>query len=113
MYQIDASVISQVLLQLLVLAILVEACVEVVKGIVPDRYLTPQLKKQMALGVGMLIALASPYTLFPGGPVAFQVVGKVLAGALLGRGSNVIHDLLRILRGYSEQVVSKARSLGL
>lgn len=102
------DVITDVLVQILILAVIAEAVVEVIKTLIPARYLTSELKQQISVATGVTLAMVSPFTLFPGGAIAFQVAGKLLVGLLIGRGSNGIHDLIKILRGLAQILASKA-----
>ena len=61
---------------------------------------TPQRRKLGAIVVGIGVALLTNTNIFEllGIPIAYDVIGVVLTGVLLGRGSNYIHDLMSRLQ---------------
>ena len=84
---------------LFILSVLCEAVVEWLKGIVP--VLAGVAVQIAALVVGLVLAFGAGQNLFTliGVEFAYPVVGTVLAGILVSRGSNYIHDLIGQLRG--------------
>jgi hypothetical protein len=87
---------------LFVLSILCEAVVEWLKGIVPA--LAGVAVQIAALVVGLVLAFGAGQNLFAliGVEFAYPIVGTVLAGIVVSRGSNYIHDLIAKLQGEEE-----------
>ena len=84
---------------LFILAVLCEAVVEWVKGIIPA--LSGVAVEIVALAVGLVLAFGSGQNLFGliGVEFAYPLVGTVLAGLVISRGSNYIHELVDALGG--------------
>lgn len=87
--------------KVLVLAALIEAVMNTIKPIWDTEKRTPQFF--INLGVGFLVAIGvnvlagmDLFALF-GIPLLYPVVGTILTGVLLSRGSNFIHDLIKTL----------------
>lgn len=89
----------ELVLQLTVLAFLVEATVQTIGLIMEDGKVNP--KNILALVVGIGIALSVGMDIFTviGIPTSTPIVGQVLAGILISRGGNFIHDLMSKVRG--------------
>ena len=87
---------------LFILSVLCEAVVEWVKGIVPA--LAGVGAQIAALVVGLVLAFGAGQNLFNliGVEFAYPIVGTVLAGIVVSRGSNYIHDLIARLQGEGE-----------
>ncbi len=90
---------------LLVLAVVCEAVVEWIKELFPD-LLPKQVKMIIALAVGLVLATGAGQNLFVllGITFAYPIVGYVIAGLLISRGSNYIHDFITMVRGEQESV---------
>ena len=84
---------------LFILSVLCEAVVEWLKDLVPA--LAGTAAKVAALVVGLVMAFGAGQNLFDliGVQFAYPVVGVVLAGIVVSRGSNYIHDLIAKLQG--------------
>ena len=84
---------------LFILSVLCEAVVEWLKDLVPA--LTGTAAKVAALVVGLVLAFGAGQNLFDliGVEFKYAVVGVVLAGVVVSRGSNYIHDLIAKLQG--------------
>jgi len=84
---------------LFILSVLCEAVVEWLKGLVP--VLAGTAVQVAALVVGLVLAFGAGQNLFTliGVEFAYPVVGTVLAGIVVSRGSNYIHDLISKLQG--------------
>ena len=87
---------------LFILAVLCEAVVEWVKDLAP--VLTGVAVELVALVVGLVLAFGAGQNLFGliGVEFAYPIVGTLLAGIVVSRGSNYIHDLLGRLQGREE-----------
>jgi hypothetical protein len=84
-----------VLLLLIIVAVLVEAVVETIKMIwKPGAFQVPVL---IAIGIGVLVAVVGPFDVFMylGVPLKVPIVGSVLTGIVMSRGSNYLYDLLK------------------
>lgn len=84
----------ELVIQLAVLAFLVEAVVDTFKLIYEDNRVN--VDKVMALMIGVLVALATETDIFGilGISTNIALVGTVLTGVLISRGGNFIHDLV-------------------
>ena len=84
---------------LFILSVLCEAVVEWLKDLVPA--LAGTAAKVAALVVGLVMAFGAGQNLFLliGVEFAYPIVGTVLAGIVVSRGSNYIHDLIAKLQG--------------
>ncbi len=82
---------------ILVLAVVVEATTEYIFGGIPA--VATHMKK-MSLLVGVLVALAFQADLFPllGITAVSPVVSQIFTGVLISRGSNILNDLLQIVK---------------
>jgi len=88
-----------VFLTLLVLAVVCEAVVEWLKHVFTLS--SPLITELTALMVGLILAFGSQVDLFDLIGIEFVIpyVGAILAGFLIGRGSNYIHDFSDRLKG--------------
>ena len=83
---------------LFILAVLCESIVEWVKELIPFEETVTRL---IALVVGIVLAVGAGQNLFDLLAIdfAYPVVGFAIAGLVVSRGSNYIHDLLNRIRG--------------
>lgn len=83
---------------LFVLAVLCEAVVEWVKDLVPA--IAGTGAKIAALVVGLVLTFGAGQNLFSliGVQFTYPIVGTILAGIIVSRGSNYIHDLIAKLQ---------------
>jgi len=89
---------------LIIVAVLTEAIWENLKRVIPETGLFKKhweyIGKLGAIVVGIGVALLTNTNIFEllGIPIAYDVIGVILTGVLLGRGSNYIHDLMSRLQ---------------
>lgn len=88
----------ELILQIGVLAFLVEAIVETLKMIYKENKLDKNII--VALTIGVLIALTVGVDIFKvlDIPTKIPYVGELLTGILISRGGNFIHDLFSKLK---------------
>lgn len=87
--------------KVLVLAALIEAIMNTIKPIWETEKRTPQFFINLAVGfvvaIGVnVLAGLDLFKLF-GIPLLYPIIGTILTGVLLSRGSNFIHDLIKTL----------------
>jgi len=84
---------------IVVLALVVEATTEYIFGGIPA--VATHMKK-MSLFVGIAVALAFGADLFPllGVTAVSPIVSQVFTGILISRGSNLLNDLLQIVKKF-------------
>lgn len=82
----------------ILVAIFVEAIVQVFKGFVPEGAAVPAwLWPVVSMALGVVLCLAGKVDALSavGLTINVPVVGQVLTGCLVSRGSNFVHDLWR------------------
>ena len=86
-------------MQLVVIAILVEAIWENIKMIWQKGKLSIDVIG--ALGFGILICILTNANIFPivGISIKIPVIGEILTGIIVSRGANFVHDLFTKLKG--------------
>ena len=89
--------------QLLVMAAVVEAVVTLLMSVYTPDTSKPfleriNLKLILSIGVGLLLAFGfnADMLIALGLPTAVPPIGLVLTGLLLGRGSNFVHDIVKL-----------------
>jgi hypothetical protein len=87
-------------LLVVVVVTLIEAIVETIKPIY-DKEKGWNKDALIALGVSVLVCALGNLDLFSlaGFPLMVPIVGSVLTGFIASRGTNVVHDLLTIIKG--------------
>ena len=92
------------LLQVFILGLLVESIVETIEWVIEREFLRQRLEALLAAELLAFTSGANIFTLAnldatgPLGQVA-PIIGTALAGLLLSRGANFVHDLLERMRG--------------
>lgn len=88
--------------QVLTIAILVEAVVTGIKPIY-DKTKGWNLDMLWSLVGGILVCVLSGVDIFKAVqiPLAVPYVGSVLTGIIASRGSNIVHDLIKLLTNFS------------
>jgi hypothetical protein len=95
---------------IVVVSVLAEAVWENLKQLFPEtgfiKSIWEYINKIGSLITGVLLALVTGVNIFPllGVNVKVEVLGVILTGILLGRGSNYVHDLLSKLKPKNQQV---------
>lgn len=86
-------------MQLVIIAILVEAIWENIKMIWQKGKLSIDVIG--ALGFGILICILTNANIFPivGISIKIPVIGEILTGIIVSRGANFVHDLFTKLKG--------------
>lgn len=86
-------------MQLVVIAILVEAIWENIKMIWQKGKLSIDVIG--ALGFGILICILTDANIFPIVDISIKipVIGEILTGIIVSRGANFVHDLFTKLKG--------------
>lgn len=86
-------------MQLVIIAILVEAIWENIKMIWQKGKLSIDVIG--ALGFGILICMLTNANIFPivGISIKIPVIGEILTGIIVSRGANFVHDLFTKLKG--------------
>lgn len=85
-----------------ILAILVEAVVQVIKGWVPEDVNAPAWLWPVVsavLGVGVCIAASVDMLTLLGVSLPVPFLGPVLTGVLISRGASFVHDLWENIKG--------------
>jgi len=98
--------------QILIIAILIESVLQAVKPIW-DKSKRPNVAEfYVALGLGVVIAVLGGFDIFEaaGVPLTFLMflgpwAGIFFTGLVLGRGSTVVHDLIKAIQTASQKVV--------
>lgn len=100
--------------QILIIAILIESVLQAVKPIWDKSKRENVAEFYVALGLGVLIAILGGFDVFEaaGVPLTFLVflgpwAGIFFTGMILGRGSNVVHDLIKAIQAASQRMVLK------
>ena len=91
---------------IIVLAVLVEALIEAVKGIVPEEANAPAwLWPIVCAGVGVALCLLAQadFLVQVGVDLRAPAAGQVATGILISRGSNFLHDLWARVNGQRGQ----------
>lgn len=94
----------------IVLAIIVEAIVEVVKPLFPEKIIGIQMPVLLGIVFGIVVTLIAGYNVFEplGFSISSKVLGEVLTGILAGGGSKLAHELVSKLRASRDDLeVSK------
>lgn len=91
--------------QIAVVGILIESIIESLKPIWDSSKRENIAEYYVTLGLGIVIALLGGFDLFAAADVPlsfFEILGPypgmVFTGLVLGRGSNYIHDLLKLIQ---------------
>lgn len=86
-------------MQLVIIAILVEAIWENIKMIWQKGKLLIDVIG--ALGFGILICILTDANIFPivGISIKIPIIGEILTGIIVSRGANFVHDLFTKLKG--------------
>lgn len=92
--------------QVAIVAVLTEPIVEGVKLAALPRELSASQKQAVSFAVGTAIAAATGTTLFEGN-IAAMIVGTLVAGILAGRGGNIVHSLIGIIKGAADNLQVK------
>ena len=96
----------EVILMILVLAVLVEALIEALKGIVPEEANTPAWLWPIVcavVGVSLCLLAQADLLHYIGVDLRAPVVGQIATGVLVSRGSNFLHDLWARVNGLRGQ----------
>lgn len=100
--------------QILVIAILIESVLEAVKPIWDKSKRVNVAEFYVALGLGVLIAVLGGFDIFEaaGVPLIFlsflgSWAGIFFTGLILGRGSTVVHGLIKAIQTASQKAVLK------
>lgn len=86
----------------LVMAVLVEAIVQVIKGWVPESANTPAWLWPVVgavLGVGVCVTASVDVFVLLGITLSVPLVGPVVTGILISRGASFVHDLWGKIKG--------------
>ncbi len=102
----NTDIIIDGLQQVIIISAITEPVVEGVKLTILPRELTPAQKMSISFAVATGIAACTGVTLFEGG-LASKVIGAVIAGFIGGRGSNITHSLIGVIRGLADQIKVK------
>lgn len=89
-------------LQLIIVAILVEAIWENIKMIWDNG--KASIDRIGALVIGILVCVLTGIDIFPivNIPISIPIVGSVLTGIIVSRGANFVHDLLEKINAYKK-----------
>jgi len=89
-------------IQLIIVAILVEAIWENIKMIWENG--KASIDRIGALVIGILVCVLTSVDIFPivNIPIAIPIVGSVLTGIIVSRGANFVHDLLEKINAYKK-----------
>lgn len=85
--------------QLILLAVLGERIWESIKLIWEKKHINLDRAGSLLLGVILALGTGIDFFAMVGLPIKIAYVGSVLTGIILSRGSNFIHDLLKIIEG--------------
>lgn len=98
---------AQLLQKVIVSAVFVEALIQTVKPVY-DKDKGWSLDVIITLVVGELVALGLGVDIFAAvGLTSFvPYVGMVLTGILISRGANLVHDLMKTVQQFREQMAS-------
>ncbi|MDL2318184.1 hypothetical protein LJC74_03695 [Eubacteriales bacterium OttesenSCG-928-A19] len=91
----------------LMMAVIVEAIVEVVKGWVPAETKTPGWVWPVVsavLGVGLCIAASVDVFALLDVSLSVPLLGAVLTGVLISRGANFVHDLWNNIKNSTTEI---------
>ncbi len=101
------------LTQLTLVAFLVESLIQTFKPLY-DKEKGWNKSTLLALGVGILVSVATGFDLFEllGIEVQFPYVGSVLTGILASRGSNFLHDILKFVESRAHTDPSPSAPVG-
>ena len=80
----------------LIMAVIAEALVQVVKGLVPDTVNAPAWLWPMVGAVfGVLLCVLASVDVFPllGFTLSVPILGRMLTGVLISRGASFVHDV--------------------
>ena len=78
-------------------AVVAEALIEYVNMAVKDKRIDWHVIASALIGVGVALAFGLDVFELVGVPATVPVVGMVLTGVLISRGSNYVHDILKRL----------------
>lgn len=90
---------------ILALAIILEALVEIIKGMVPGTVKTPEaLWPLCSAVVGIVLCIGAQVNMLEiaGITMAIPYLGQVLTGLLISRGASFVHDVWGRINGGSE-----------
>lgn len=100
--------------QILIIAILIESVLEAVKPVWDKSKRVNVVEFYVALGLGVLIAVLGGFDIFiaAGVPLTFLSflgawAGIFFTGLILGRGSTVVHGLIKAIQATSQKAVLK------
>ena len=100
--------------QILIIAILIESVIETLKPIWDKSKRTNIAEFYVALGLGVLVAVLGGFDIFlaAGVPLMFLMflgpwAGIFFTGLILGRGSTVVHGLIKAIQAAPQKVVLK------
>jgi len=100
--------------QILVIAILIESVLEAVKPVWDKSKRVNVAEFYVALGLGVLIAVLGGFDIFLAAGVALTFLGFLgpwagifFTGLILGRGSTVVHGLIKAIQTASQKAVLK------
>ncbi len=103
---ISTDMLISILTNLIGLAFVTEATVEILKNIfsiTDDR-----IKFGISVIVGIVTSLATNFDLLGGNGVQYYA-GILLAGILVSRGGNYLHEIVKILQSLSSANMAKAQ----
>lgn len=95
----------EALIGILILAVILEAVIQVLKGFVPkDTDLPVWLWPVVGaiLGIVMCVAARADMLALVGIPLSIPYLGSVLAGVIISRGASFVHDVWKQINGAAD-----------
>lgn len=87
--------------ELLLLGILIEAVVQVVKPLMPQK-LSEKGVQAISMALGIAFAIMLKISIFTGLEQSVMIVGSVCVGLIASRGSNFIHDFITSMKNIAD-----------
>lgn len=87
--------------ELLLLGVLIEAVVQVIKPLMPQK-LSEKGIQLISMALGMAFAIMLNISIFVGLEQSAMLVGSVCVGLIASRGSNFIHDFISSMKGIAD-----------
>lgn len=105
----------EALIGILILAVILEAVIQVFKGFVPKDTALPDWLWPVvgaALGIVICVAARADMLAIAGIPLSIPYLGSVLAGVIISRGASFVHDVWKQINGAGDGATGATGSSG-